>query len=94
MGEVKSIINSRPLTVETLSDINSQIPLSPSNLLLMKTNFVMPPPGLFTIPEKYGDACSIFQRCFATDGEKSFCKVYKPGKNGMIKGEILKLVTS
>ena len=50
MAEVESIINSRPLTVETLSDINSQIPLSPSNLLTMKTN-VMPPPGVFKKPD-------------------------------------------
>ena len=53
MAEVESIINSRPLTVETLSDINSQIPLSPSNLLTMKTNVVMPPPGVFTKPDLY-----------------------------------------
>ena len=50
MAEVESIINSRPLTVETLSDINS---LSPSNLLTMKTNVVMPPPGVFTKPDLY-----------------------------------------
>ena len=30
-------IDSRPLTVETLGDINSQIPHSPSNMLTMKT---------------------------------------------------------
>ena len=53
MAEVESIINSRPLTVETLSDINSQIPLSPSNLLTMKTNVVMCPPGVFTKPDLY-----------------------------------------
>ena len=47
MAEVGSIINSRPLTVETLSDINSQILLSPSNLLAIKTNVVMPPPRVF-----------------------------------------------
>ena len=53
MAEVESIINSRPLTVETLNAINSQIPLSPSNLLTMKTNVVMPPPGVFTKPDLY-----------------------------------------
>ena len=53
MAEVESIINSRPLTVETLSDINSQIPLLPSNLLPVKTNVVMPPPGVFTKPHLY-----------------------------------------
>ena len=53
MAEVESIINFRPLTVETLIDINSHIPLSPSNLLTMKTNVVMPPPGVFTKPDLY-----------------------------------------
>ena len=50
MTEVESIINSRPLTVETLSVINSQIT---SNLLTMKTNVVMVPPGVFTKPDLY-----------------------------------------
>ena len=53
MAEVGSIINSRPLTVETLSDINSQILLSLSNLLAIKTNVVMPPPGVFMQPDLY-----------------------------------------
>ena len=48
MTEVESIIYSRPLTVETLSNIDSQIALSPSNLLKIKTNVAMPPPGVFT----------------------------------------------
>ena len=47
-GRSKSIINSRPLTVKTLSGINSQIPFSPSKLLTVKTNVVMPPNGLLT----------------------------------------------
>ena len=54
MAEVELIINSRPLTVETISDSKSEIPLSPSNLLTMKTSVVMPPPGEFSKP----DACS------------------------------------
>ena len=53
MTEVESITNSRPLTVETVSDINSKIPLSPSNLLTMKTNVVMLPPGIFKKPDLY-----------------------------------------
>ena len=51
--EVGSIINWRPLTEETMSDINSQIALSPSNLLAMKINFIMPPPVIFTKPDLY-----------------------------------------
>ena len=53
MAEVELIINLRPLTVETISDSKSEIPLSPSNLLTMKTSVVMPPPGEFSKPDAY-----------------------------------------
>ena len=53
MAEVELIINSRPLTVETISDSKSEIPLSTSNLLTMKTSVVMPPPGEFSKPDAY-----------------------------------------
>ena len=52
VAETEAIINSRHLTVESLSDINSKIPLSPSNLLTMKSD-VMPPPGVFNKPDLY-----------------------------------------
>ena len=45
MAETEGIINSRPLTVETLSDVNSQFPLPPSNLLTQKNRVILPPPG-------------------------------------------------
>ena len=47
MAEVEAVMNSRPLTVELLSDGNSLNPISPSNLLTMKSKVVMPPPGEF-----------------------------------------------
>ena len=47
VAEKEAIINTRPLTVESLSDVNSEIPLSPSNLLNMKSDVIMPPPGAF-----------------------------------------------
>ena len=47
MCEVAAIVNSRPLTVETLSDVNSPAPLTPNNLLTMKAEVVLPPPGNF-----------------------------------------------
>ena len=47
LAEVEAIINSRPLTTDTLSDGNSDLPLSPINLLTMKSKVVMPPPGNF-----------------------------------------------
>ena len=51
--ETGAIINSRPLTVETLSDVNSEMPLSPSHLLTMKTDVILPPPGTFSRPDIY-----------------------------------------
>ena len=51
--EVEAIVNSRPLTTELLNDVNSLIPLSPMNLLTMKSKVVMPPPGVFTAPDVY-----------------------------------------
>ena len=53
MTEVEMIVNSRQLTVENLNDVSSNMPLSPSNLLTMKTNVVMPPPRNFMKPDLY-----------------------------------------
>ena len=53
MAETEGIINYIPLLAETLSDVNSQIPLSSSNLLTQKTSVVLPPPGNFDRPDLY-----------------------------------------
>ena len=47
MAEVEGIMNSRPLTVEALSDVTSYKPLSPSDLLTMKSKVVLPPARKF-----------------------------------------------
>ena len=52
MAEVEIIINSRPLTVETINDSKSEIPLSPNNLM-MKTSVVILPPGAFRKSDAY-----------------------------------------
>ena len=51
LAETEKIINSRSLKVETLSDVTSQIPFSPNNLLTQKTNVVLPPPDNFDRPD-------------------------------------------
>ena len=53
MAENETIISSRPLTVETLCDVNSEIPLTPSMLLSMKTDVILPPPGSFDRADLY-----------------------------------------
>ena len=46
MAEATGIMNSRPLTVENLNCPDC-LPLSPNNLLTMKTKVILPPPGNF-----------------------------------------------
>ena len=45
--EAECIVNSRPLTYETLGDAQSPLPISPMNLLTLKSQIVLPPPGTF-----------------------------------------------
>ena len=51
--EVEALVNSCPLTAETINDNTSLIPLSTINLLTMKSKIAMPPPGAFASPDKY-----------------------------------------
>ena len=41
MVEVEAVVNSKPLTVDTISDADSQIPISSKNILTMKSNVVI-----------------------------------------------------
>ena len=45
--EVEAMVNSSLLNLDTISDADSQIPILPSNILTMKSNVAMPPPGNF-----------------------------------------------
>ena len=52
--EAAAIVNSRPLTVENIDRSDSPKPLSPNNLLTMKTDVVVPPPpGSFQQEDLY-----------------------------------------
>ena len=46
MTEAEGIVNSRPLTLENLHDLESR-PLTPNQILTMKTKVVLAPPGVF-----------------------------------------------
>jgi hypothetical protein len=53
MMEVANIVNSRPLTVTNLNDPCSFQPLTPNQLLTMKSNIVLPPPCNFQSADLY-----------------------------------------
>ncbi|XP_076858013.1 uncharacterized protein LOC143512031 [Brachyhypopomus gauderio] len=52
--EAMAIVNSRPLTVDNLSDPNSLEPLTPNHLLTQKSDRALPPPGEFVREDIYG----------------------------------------
>ena len=53
LTEAESIINSRPLTTDNLSDPNSIEPLTPNHILTMKFKVVPAPPGVFQKADLY-----------------------------------------
>ena len=53
MCEAEAIVNSRPLTVNNLTDPDSLSPLTPNHLLTMKTKVLLSPPGVFQSADLY-----------------------------------------
>ena len=53
MYEAAAIVKSRPLTTDNLNDPLSLSPLTPNQLLTMKTNVLLPPPGRFENSDLY-----------------------------------------
>ena len=53
MYEAMAVVNSRPLTVNTLNDPTSLEPLTPNHLLTMKSSVVLPLPGIFQRVDLY-----------------------------------------
>ena len=51
LADTKAIVNSRPLTVDTLGDVQSEQPTCPYNILTIKSKVVLPPPGHFMKPD-------------------------------------------
>ena len=51
--EAEAIVNSRPLTVDTISDPDSPNPLSPMNILTLKPKVTRGPPGVFQKEDVY-----------------------------------------
>ena len=84
--EIEAIGNSRPLVVESINDINSEVTVSPINLLIMKSKVIMSPPGEFSWPDIYCRKwCRRVQHLsnnYGVDGIKNSCYHCKKGKNG------------
>ena len=53
MTEAEVVVNSRSLTVESLSSPDGVEPLTPNHLLTGKSNVVLPPPGVFQRADVY-----------------------------------------
>ena len=53
LAETEAIVNSRPLTVDTLEDVQSDQPICKSNILTMESKVVLPPPGHFVKFDEY-----------------------------------------
>ena len=53
LAEVEAIVNSRPVVVETINNVNSEVEVSPRHILTMKSKVVMPPPGVFGKSDLY-----------------------------------------
>ena len=51
MTKAESIVNSRPLAVESLADPLASEPWTPNHLLTLETQVVLPPPGKFESPD-------------------------------------------
>lgn len=51
--EAMSIINSRPLTTDSISDPKSLEPLTPNHIITMKSSVPLPPPGNFLKEDLY-----------------------------------------
>ena len=97
--ETKGILNSLPLTMKTISNPTSDLPLAPSNILTMKSKVVMPPPGNFTRPDLYcrkGWCCvqhivNKFWSCWKKEYLQSLqaCTKWQSGKRNFSVGDIV-----
>lgn len=92
--QAMAIVNSRPLTVDNLSDPNSQEPLTPNHLLTMKPITALPPPGKFIREDMYSLASSSVPCSSGAVGENNTSLALPPDNAGILQRETSKSVTS
>ena len=51
--EIEAIVNSRPMVVKTINDVNNKVAISSRHILAMKSKVVMSTPGVFGKPDLY-----------------------------------------
>ena len=73
--EAENIVNSRPLTAD-VSDPNSLQPLTPMQLLTLKSQVVLPPPGEFSRPDMYSRKRWKRVQFLANQFWQRWCKEY------------------
>ncbi len=76
MYEVMAIVNSRPLSLEHISDPVGPEPLTPNHILTMKSTIIAPPPGEFVREDLYlrkdGREFSFWRMSFGPGGEREY----------------------
>ena len=92
--EVKTVVNSRPLTTASLSDPLSPLPLTPSTLLTGKTKLILPPPGKFQREDAYCKRCWRCVQHIANEFWSNIYRAYKQDKSGHAReGTTLKAIS-
>ena len=94
MCDAEAIVNSRPLTVNQISDPDSPSPLTPNQLLTITSKIVLAPPGIFQPADvrcrkrwrRVQHLTNEFWSCW----RKEFCLVCKNVGNGHAQAEIFK----
>lgn len=92
--ETVAIINSRPLTVDNLTDQNSLEPLTPNHLITLKSKIIVPHPGNFQREDLYtrdGEESNTLRMNFGHDGERNFFRHNKFVLSGYFHNEIFAL---
>ena len=103
MIEAEAIINSRPLTYVDMTSCDADEPLTPSQLLTLKSKVVLPPPGQFVKEDMYcrrrwrrvqflaNDFWGRWRREFLPALQKR--RKWTDIKDNLIKGDIVLMVS-
>ena len=97
MAQTERILNSWPLTTDSISDPTSSLPLSPSSLSTMKSRIILPPKEdfwdlIYTATED-GGRFNTYWINFGVTKETNSCNLFKKRRNGQTLKGIWRLET-